>query len=340
MELSGHMTLTDIEKKTLSHKLYTALVLPLKGDDIDEQGLRQLVRYFAEHRFSQVGGLIANPEAGEVAYLSRAEKRRVLKIVMEEAKGRLPVLAGTFGWTSKDAVEAAQDAKEHGVDGIFVIPPAGSMDVSVAWDAAKYPEVWIDQILLQQEAVDLPMFAHPISNSTPQWGLGLPLEATLAVCRAVPNMIGWKMTYSPQGARLIARALREHFPNVAVMPSSAHLFHDYLASGWQFDGAISGSFNYAMEPMLEHIEAFERLDLREARKIWNGGLARLHEYVYAEPGRLHVRYKIATWLRGLIDSPLMRAPMPRPRAEEIATLARLMAAAGLEVLRSPSEQVI
>lgn len=334
------MKLTENEQKTLSHKLYTALVLPLKNDEIDEPGLRKLVRYFAEHRFAQVGGLIANPEAGEVAYLSRAEKCRVLKIVVEEAAGRLPVLAGTFGWTTQDAVEAAQDAKAHGVDGIFVIPPAGSMDVSVAWDAAKYPEVWIDQLLLQQEAVDLPMFAHPISNTTPQWGLGLPLEATLAVCRAVPNMIGWKMTYSPQGARLIGRALREHFPNVAVMPSSAHLFHDYLASGWQFDGSISGSFNYAMEPMLAHIEAFDRLDLLEARKIWNGGMARLHEYVYAEPGRLHVRYKIATWLRGLIDSPLMRAPMPRPRSEEIVTLSRLMTAAGLEVVRSPSEQVI
>jgi len=334
------MKLTDIEQKALSHKLYTALVLPLKDDEIDEPGLRQLVRYFVNHRFAEVGGLIANPEAGEVAYLSREEKRRVLKIVMEEAGGRMPVLAGIFGWTTKEAVESAQDAKAHGVDGLFVIPPAGSMDVSVAWDAAKYPEVWIDQLLLQQAATDLPMFAHPISNSTPQWGLGLPLEATLAVCRAVPNMIGWKMTYSPQGARLLGRSLREHFPNVAVMPSSAHLFHDYLASGWQFDGAISGSFNYAMEPMLEHIEAFNRLDLQAARKIWNGGMAQLHEYVYAEPGRLHVRYKIATWLRGLIDSPLMRAPMPRPRSEEILKISKLMTASGLKVVRSQSEQVI
>ena len=334
------MKLTDIEQKNLSHKLYTALVLPLKDDEIDEPGLRQLVRYFVNHRFAQVGGLIANPEAGEVAYLSREEKRRVLKIVMEEAGGRLPVLAGIFGWTTKEAVESAHDAKEFGVDGLFVIPPAGSMDVSVAWDAAKYPEVWIDQLLLQQAAADLPMFAHPISNATPQWGLGLPLEATLAVCRAVPNMIGWKMTYSPQGARVLGRSLREHFPNVAVMPSSAHLFNDYLASGWQFDGAISGSFNYAMEPMLEHIEAFNRLDLQEARKIWNGGMAQLHEYVYSEPGRLHVRYKIATWLRGLIDSPLMRAPMPRPRHEEILKISKLMTASGLKVVRSQSEQVI
>lgn len=191
------MPMSDDDRKKLSHRLYTAMVLPLKDDEIDEPGLRRLVRYYADHRFAQVGGLIANPEAGEVSYLSREEKRRVLEIVMEEARGRLPVLAGTFGWTTKDAVQAAQDAKEFGVDGIFVIPPAGSMDVSVAWDAARYPEVWLDQIRLQQEAVDLPIFAHPISNATPQWGLGLPLEATLAICRAVPNVMGWKMTVAP-----------------------------------------------------------------------------------------------------------------------------------------------
>ncbi|MBL0422182.1 dihydrodipicolinate synthase family protein [Ramlibacter sp. AW1] len=322
------------DRRGLSHRLYTALVLPLKdGYDIDEDGLRRLVRYYVQHRFAQVGGLIANPEAGEISYLTRDEKRRVLEIVLEEAAGKLPVLAGTFAWTTREVIQTAQDAKAIGAHGIFVIPPAGSMDVSVAWDAARYPEVWLDQIKDQDRAVDLPMFAHPISNMTPQWGLGLPLEPTLKICREVPNMVGWKMTYSPQGARLIGRALREHAPEVAILPSSAHFFHDYLASGWQFDGAISGSFNYAMESMLAHIEAFGRNDLVAAREVWNSGMARLHEYVYSEPGRLHVRYKIAAWLRGLIDSPLMRAPMPRPREEEIRALARLMSASGIEVVR-------
>lgn len=45
--------------------------------------------------------------------------------------------------------------------------------------------------------------------------------------------------------------------------------------------------------------------------------------------RLHVRYKAAAWLRGFIDNPLMRAPMPKPRREEIETLQRLLSALGL-----------
>jgi dihydrodipicolinate synthase/N-acetylneuraminate lyase len=86
-----------------------------------------------------------------------------------------------------------------------------------------------------------------------------------------------------------------------------------------------------MEPMMDHLEAWDRNDVVEARRIWNGGLTQLHDYV-ADMGRLHVRYKTATWLRGLIPSPFMRAPMPRPRSEEIETLYRLLQQAGLSVI--------
>jgi dihydrodipicolinate synthase/N-acetylneuraminate lyase len=334
------MTLTGDPRRQLSHRLYTALVLPLRPDDlsIDEAGLRRLVRYYADHpRFSPRGGLIANPEAGEVFYLTRDEKRRTLEIVMEEAAGRLPVFAGTFGWTTAETVQAAKDAKAMGVDGIFVIPPAGSMDVAGSWDAVRYPEIWLDPIKEQDRAVDLPIFTHPVCGSPTQpWGVGLPLETTLKFCREVPNIIGWKTIYPYNGHRLLARAMREQMPGVALLCSSSHFFHEYLAVG-NLDGTLSGSWNYALEPMLEHIEAFDRNDLVAARKVWDGGMARLHEYVYSEPGRLHVRYKIAAWLRGLIDSPLMRPPMPRPRPEEVSRLVTLMSEAGIAIDREAAK---
>lgn len=49
-------------------------------------------------------------------------------------------------------------------------------------------------------------------------------------------------------------------------------------------------------------------------------------------GRLHVRYKIGAWLRGLIERPDMRAPMPRPRPEEIETMYRLMSKVGIPLM--------
>ena len=61
------------DRARLSHRLYAAMVLPLKENlEIDEAGLRRLIRYYLNHRFAAVGGLVANPEAGEVFYLNRA----------------------------------------------------------------------------------------------------------------------------------------------------------------------------------------------------------------------------------------------------------------------------
>jgi 4-hydroxy-tetrahydrodipicolinate synthase len=87
-----------------------------------------------------------------------------------------------------------------------------------------------------------------------------------------------------------------------------------------------------MEPMIEHINAWKRKDPEDASRIWKGGLADLHEYVYGDYSRLHVRYKIATWLRGLIPLPFMRPPMPKPKKEEVLKLQSLLTQAKLAVI--------
>ncbi|MCJ0764033.1 dihydrodipicolinate synthase family protein [Variovorax terrae] len=324
-------------KTSLSRRLYSALLLPLRPDlKIDESGLRNLIRQHLKNPiFKERGGLVANPEAGEIYYLTRAEKQRVLEIVLEETNGLVPVIAGTFGWTTSDTVDGAKDAKQMGAQGLFVSPPAGSMDVSSAWDPLKYPEVWLDQILEQDRATDLPIFVHPVVTPSQPWGIGLPLQAALRYCREVPNIVGWKTTYAYPGHRILSRAFRQSLPDVALLCSSAQFFHEYLATGC-IDGTITGSWNYGMEPMLAHMAAWERNDANAARALWDSGLAELQEYIYAEPGRLHVRYKVASWLRGWIDSPVMRPPMPAPRLEEIQTIAARLAACGIEV-RSGAE---
>jgi 4-hydroxy-tetrahydrodipicolinate synthase len=251
--------------------------------------------------------------------------------VLEEVSGRGPVLAGVVDLTTAGAVRAARDAAGLGVDGLFVFPPIGAGDITQSWDAEAYPEVLIDLLRAITAEVDLPIVVHPVGKTTAAYGVGLPAAAVRRVCEEVPQVVGWKMTYNYDGYRAVTRTLRELDRPVAILGAVAKYFHENLA-GDAFDGSASGGFNYALEPMLEHILAWRRGDAARATEIWNSGLAQLQEYVFSDFGRLHVRYKTAAWLRGLIPSPLMRPPMPRPRRDEVNTLAALLTACSLTVI--------
>ncbi|UCH06710.1 MAG: dihydrodipicolinate synthase family protein [Deltaproteobacteria bacterium] len=314
-------------------RLYVAVVTPYKEDyEVDEPALRSLLQYFMQPKFVDAGGaIVINPEAGELFYLSRKEKRRNVEIAVEECGGKVPIFAGVFDLRTEDSVKVAIDAKDVGADGLFLMPPGGTIEVSSAWDSDKYPEVWIDMAKAQLQAADLPAITHPAAPYTLTFGPALPLDATLEMCRQIPNIIGWKMFQSYTGSRIIARALRALDRHVAILPALATLYHENLATGY-FDGTVTGSFNYAMEPMIDHINAWKRNDLDEALRIWKSGLEDLHEYVYAELARLHVKYKIASWIRGLIPLPFMRPPVPKPKKEEILTIRGLLTNAGLSVI--------
>ena len=328
----------SIDINTNYDRLYVATVTPYNENyEIDESALRKFLQYFMQDKFREAGGaVIINPEAGEIFYQSREEKRRNVEIAMEECGGKVLVFAGVSALRTEDAVQVAVDAKELGVDGIFLIPPLGAMDITTSWDAARYPEVFVDLAKAEVDAVDLPALVHPTGSPNALYGIGLPVETVLAMCNQIPNIVGWKMTYSYRGGIIVARALRNLERHVGILRASARYFHENLATGY-FDGTVTGSFNYAMESMIDHIDAWKRKDLDEAKRIWNGGLEDLQHYVYSDYSRLHVRYKIATWLRGLIPLPFMRPPMPKPKKDEITNLRDLLKGASLSVI--PEEDI-
>jgi dihydrodipicolinate synthase/N-acetylneuraminate lyase len=61
--------------------------------------------------FRSTGGLCINSEAGQIFYLTRAEKSRILQIAIEEAGGQVPISAGTWALTTEETVETARDVK-------------------------------------------------------------------------------------------------------------------------------------------------------------------------------------------------------------------------------------
>lgn len=314
-------------------RLFVAMVTPLKANyDIDEDALRKFLRYFAQPKFVDAGGaIIINPEAGEIFYMSRQEKRRNVEIAMEECGAKMPVFAGVCAPRTEEMVEVAKDIKEVGADGLFLMPPMGAIDIVSRWDVDKYPEVFIDMAKAITKIADMPAIVHPVAAVNPVFGMGFPLAGTLQICKQVPNIVGWKMIYSYPGSVIIAKGLRGLDRHIALLRSSAQLFHENMATGY-LDGTATGSFNFGMEKMVDHLDAWRQEDVKKATNIWKSGLEELQYYIYSDYSRLHVRYKLATWIRGLIPLPFMRPPMPKPNKQEISTLKVLIAKAGLDVL--------
>ena len=91
-----------------------------KDGNVDPEGVKTLTRYFIE---KGVKGLYVNGSSGECIYLTVKERKDILEAVMEEARGKLTVIAHVACNSTRESVELAKHAQDLGVDAIASIPP-------------------------------------------------------------------------------------------------------------------------------------------------------------------------------------------------------------------------
>ena len=99
----------------------TALVTPFRRDlSLDEETMRRLVRRQID---AGINFLVPCGTTGESPTLTRAEHLRVVEITLEEAKGKVPVLAGAGGYNTHEVIELARELESLGADGILSVTP-------------------------------------------------------------------------------------------------------------------------------------------------------------------------------------------------------------------------
>ena len=317
---------------TAYDKMYVASVTPYKPgtEDIDETAFRTFMRYWAQPKFVAANGaVLVSPEAGEAFYLTQREKLRLAEIALEELGDKTLVFSGVMQTTTRACVEEAKALKKTGVHGLFLMPPIGTIDVVAAWDPNKNPEVWIDQLRTIADAVNLPVLIHPTGGKF----FAMPLTAGMKIVDSVPQIVGYKMITDDFDA--MAKALRAYTKrHVAILPAGAGAMHGAIMNGY-FDGTVSGSWNYAMEPMIDAIVAArDEKNPAKGEAIWKDGLLDLHRIVSDSTlgYRLHAAYKLTTWLRGLIPDPFLRAPQRKLPVEQMVELRDALKKAHLEVI--------
>ncbi len=106
--------------KTRFRGSFTALVTPFKNGSVDEKAFRELVNWQIEEGTS---GLVPVGTTGESPTLSHEEHKRVVEWCVEEARGRVPVIAGAGSNSTAEAIDFSRHAEEAGADAVLIVTP-------------------------------------------------------------------------------------------------------------------------------------------------------------------------------------------------------------------------
>ncbi len=99
---------------------YVAIVTPFKDDNLDEDGLRKNLRFLIENGSD---GIVACATTGESPSLSDEEYEEIIKICLEEANGKIPVIVGAGTNSTLKTIKTAQKAQRLGAQGLLIVTP-------------------------------------------------------------------------------------------------------------------------------------------------------------------------------------------------------------------------
>jgi 4-hydroxy-tetrahydrodipicolinate synthase len=169
----------------------TALVTPFRGDAIDEEALRRLVD---EQIRAGIDGFVPVGTTGESPTVSVEEHIRIIKIVVEETRKRVPVIAGTGANSTREAIELTREARAVGADGTLQVTPYYNRPTQ---------DGLFRHFKAIADAVPLPMLVYNVPGRT---ACDLLPETMARLCE-VPSVVGIKeATGSAQrAAQIISR---------------------------------------------------------------------------------------------------------------------------------------
>lgn len=273
----------------------TALITPFTPSGaVDEAAVRRLARRQIDNG---VHFLVPCGTTGESPTLNVDERRRIVELVVEEAAGRVPVLAGAGGYDTREVADAARAMERAGAHGLLSVTPYYNKPT---------PEGLFQHYSAVGDATRLPIVLYNVPGRT-----GCNIDAaTCARLATIPTVIGVKeASGNMQQMAEVVRAVPEDF---IVLSGDDALTLPLMAIGGR--GIISVASNEIPAEMSEMVEAAERGDFAAARRIHARLLPLLvGNFVESNPGPV----KFAMAAMGLCDE-VYRLPMvpPRPASRE------------------------
>lgn len=236
-------------KKVEIKGIIPPIVTPMNEDEsINETELRNQVNRQIK---GGVHGLFPFGTNGEGYILNEREKEQVLRVVIEETGGRVPVYAGTGCIGTKETIRQSQMAKSLGADVLSIITPS--------FAAASQNELY-DHYKAVAESVDMPIVLYNIPART---GNALA-PATVAKLSKIENIVGAKDSSGNFDNMLQYIEQTRDRGDFAILSGNDSLILWNLMAGGT--GGIAGCANVFPEVMASIYNYFEAGDLENARK--------------------------------------------------------------------------
>ena len=183
-------------KKVIFKGCATALVTPFTNDGINFEELRKLIEF---QILEGIDGLVICGTTGESSTMSLVEKKSVIDFSVKVANGRVPIIAGTGGNNTADAVAMSKYAESVGADGLLLVTPYYNKTTQKGL-IAHFSKI--------AESVNIPIILYNVPSRT---GLNIEPEICLELSK-IPNIV----------------AIKEASGNISQVAKIANLCNDEL----------------------------------------------------------------------------------------------------------------
>ena len=270
----------------------TALVTPFtRSGDLDEKNVRRLGRRQID---AGIHFLVPNGTTGENPTLTLAERVRIVEILVDEANGQVPILAGAGGYNTKEVVHLADEMRKAGASGILSVTPYYNKPT---------PEGLVQHYRTIADNTPLPIIVYNVPGRT---GVNIDVN-TLVRLAAIPNVVGVKeASGNVTQVCEICKAVPSDF---LVLSGDDALTLPIMAIGGR--GVISVVSNEIPREMVQMVEAAEGNDFAAARTV-HARIMPLMQINFVESNPVPVKAAMAAM--GLLEE-VYRLPVTSPRPE-------------------------
>ncbi len=284
----------------------TALVTPFtRTGSLDEAAVRRLAVRQVD---AGIHFLVPVGTTGESPTLTPAERVRIVELLVDEVRGRVPILAGAGGYDTKEVIQAAAEMKAAGADGLLSVTPYYNKPTQ---------EGLYQHYRALAESTTLPIILYNVPGRT-----GCNMEpSTVTRLATIANIVGIKEASGNMAQ--ICEVCRSVPPEFVVVSGDDVMTVPMMAVGAR--GVISVASNQIPAEMSQMVEAAERGDFAAARAIHERIMPLMQiNFIESSPGPV----KSAMATMGLLEE-TYRLPLVPPRLESKEKINRVLKDLGL-----------